>query len=166
MEVSFYRAFVVMAVALLCAGCGSNSEYPSVSGKVTYDGEPLAKIRVVFNPIPVGGSAVPGPYSTGVTDEEGNFSLETRDGQSGAAIGSHKVGFYWSDISVRTLPTLKQSLQESKKSSEDAAKIKSMIAEVEQKLESRPKLEGNLQVKFSVPQEGTDQAVFDLTDLR
>ena len=41
-----------------------------------------------------------------------------------------------------------------------------MIAEVEQKLESRPKLEGNLQVKFSVPQEGTDQAVFDLTDLR
>ena len=76
------------------------------------------------------------------------------------------MGFYWSDISVRTLPTLKQSLQESKKSSEDAAKIKSMIAEVEQKLESRPKLEGNLQVKFSVPQEGTDQAVFDLTDLR
>jgi len=165
-EVSFYRAFVVMAVALLCAGCGSNSEYPSVSGKVTYDGAPLAKIRVVFNPIPVGNSAVPGPYSTGVTDEEGNFSLETRDGQTGAVVGSHKVGFYWSDISVRTLPTLKQSLQESKSSPEDAAKIESMIAEVEQKLESRPKLKGNLQAKFSVPQEGTDQAVFDLTDLR
>ena len=67
----------------------------SCRGKVTYDGEPLAKIRVVFNPIPVGGSAVPGPYSTGVTDEEGNFSLETR---AMANLGQLLVRTRWGSI--------------------------------------------------------------------
>lgn len=164
-EVKNFRAFFIVAVALFSAGCGPSSEYPTVSGKVTFDGAPLSKIRVVFNPIPVGNSAVAGPYSTGVTDEEGNFSLKTRNGESGAVGGAHKVGFSWSDIGVTTLSSLKKSLRDSKDSPEDVAKIKSMIAEVEQKLQSRPKLESNLQAKFSVPQEGTDQAVFELTDL-
>ena len=165
MEVKNFRAFVIMAVALFCAGCGPNSDYPPISGKVTFDWAPLAKIRVVFNPVPVGNSAVAGPYSIGVTDEEGSFSLKTRDGESGAVGGAHKVGFSWSDIGVTTLSSLKKSLRDSKDSPEEVAKIKSMIAEVEQKLESRPKLKANLQAKFSVPQEGTDQAVFELTDL-
>ena len=164
-EVKNFRAFVIMAVALFCAGCGPNSDYPPISGKVTFDWAPLAKIRVVFNPVPVGNSAVAGPYSIGVTDEEGSFSLKTRDGESGAVGGAHKVGFSWSDIGVTTLSSLKKSLRDSKDSPEEVAKIKSMIAEVEQKLESRPKLKANLQAKFSVPQEGTDQAVFELTDL-
>ena len=154
-----------MAVAFFCFGCGPSSKYPTVSGKVTYDGAPLPNIRVVFNPVPVGNSAVAGPYSIGITDEEGSFSLKARDGSAGAVAGSHKVGFYWSDISVTTLPKLKESLREARNSPEDLAKVKKLIAEAEQKLESRPKLQGNLQAKFSVPQEGTDQAVFELTDL-
>lgn len=160
-----YRASITILLAVLCGGCDSGSKYPAVTGLVTYDGTPLSKIRVVFNPIPVGNSAVPGPYSTGVTDQEGKFTLETRDGDGGAVAGSHKVGFYWSDISVTTLSSLKDSLREVRNSPEDSAKIKSLIAEVEQKLKSRPKLRPNLQTKFTVPAEGTDQANFELTYL-
>jgi len=60
---------------------------------------------------------------------------------------------------------LKESLREVKNSPEEAAKVKSLIAEVEQKLNSRQKLRPDLQTKFTVPPEGTDQAGFELTDL-
>lgn len=160
-----FRASSIVLLAVLCGGCGSGSKYPVVTGLVTYEGEPLPKIRLVFNPTPVGNSAVAGPYSTGVTDQEGRFTLETRNGDGGAVAGSHTVGFYWSDIGVTTLSSLKDSLREVKDSPEDAAKIESLIAEVEQKLKSRPKLRHDLQTKFTVPAEGTDQASFELTDL-
>ena len=165
MQRNFFRVSTVVAVALFCVGCGPSSEYSTVSGKVTYDGAPLPSIRVVFNPLPVGNSAVAGPLSLGVTDDEGNFSLKTRDGFAGAVAGPHKVGFYWADVGVTQLASLKVSLAESKNSPEDEAKIKKLIAEVEQKLKSRPKLKGDLQTKFTVPEDGTDQAVFELTDL-
>lgn len=155
-----FLACVVLTGACLCVGCGS--QYPAVSGKVTYDGKPVSGVQLVFNPI--GESVDSGPISLSVTDEQGVFSLETRDGKSGAVAGQHKVGFDWSDIRAYTMRELERSLSEAKGIPEKEAEIKARIAEVKQKLASRPKLKAGLQTMFTVPEGGTDAANFELTD--
>ena len=102
MNCSVLQTSVILSFACLCMGCGS-SEYPTVSGKVTYDGQPLANIEVVFSPLSDSVDTI-APYSTAVTDEAGVFSLKTRDGQLGAVVGQHRVGFAWSDIKSYTVP--------------------------------------------------------------
>jgi len=143
------RTSALLTIACLCIGCGG-SEHPTVSGKVTYDGEPLANIQLVFNPVS-DTTAANAPYSTAVTDENGAFSLKTRDGQLGAA-------------KSYTVRNLKQSLTDSKGDPELEAKFKEKIAAAEQKLASRPTLKANLQTEFTVPTGGSDSVNFELTD--
>ena len=160
MNWNLVRTSVCLTFICLCVGCGS--EYPAVSGKVTYEGKPLANVRLVFNP--VAGSAEPGPFSRGVTDEAGAFSLETRDGKTGAVVGDHKVGFGWSDIRSFTLQELERSLSESKDDPAKVAEIEVKIADVKQKLASRPTLKADLQTTFTVPENGTNEATFELSE--
>ena len=162
MNWNFFRTFVVFAVASVCFGCGS-TEFPEVSGKVTFDGEPVSGVRLVFNPV-AGDTPDPGPYSTAVTDESGVFVLETRDKKPGAVVGLHTVGFDWQDIRSYTMRNLEKALAESKGIPEEEAKIKAKIADVKQKLASRPKLKAGLQTEFTVPDGGTDSANFELTE--
>ena len=157
------RASVILTITCFCIGCGPS--YPPVSGKITYSGEPISGIRVVFSPVGGGNTSADTPFSVGVTDEAGVFSLETGDGESGAVAGLHKVGFDWEDIRSYTLSGLKSSLREARGDPEDAAMLKAKIAEVEQKLASRPRLKSKLQTQFEVPADGSDSVNFELTDL-
>lgn len=153
----------LLLLALVCffVGCDS-SNYSVVSGKVTYEDKPVSGIRVMFTPAASSGNEV--PYSWAVTDESGAFSLETRDGKAGAAIGLHKVGFDWSDIRSYTLQDLKQSLSDAKGNPEREAKVEAEIADVNQKLATRPTLKAGLQTEFNVPEGGDENVVFELTD--
>ena len=162
MNCSVLQTSVILSFACLCMGCGS-SEYPTVSGKVTYDGQPLANIEVVFSPLSDSVDTI-APYSTAVTDEAGVFSLKTRDGQLGAVVGQHRVGFAWSDIKSYTVRNLKQSLSEAEDAPERAAELKDKIAAAKEKLASRPTLKANLKTEFTVPAGGSDSANFELTD--
>jgi len=155
-----FAAFLSV-VCSACIGCGG-SNYPTVSGKVTFDGKPVPKIRVVFSPSPTDESAISGPYSSAVTDENGDFSLKTRNGETGAVVGSHKVGFEWSDIRLDVLPLLKQSIKEFP---DRKAELQSELDSIQQKLESRPKLTSGLQAVFAVTDEGSREANFELTEL-
>jgi hypothetical protein len=66
------------------AGCGSGLLGLSpVSGKVTYNGEPLDGATVTF-------VAADGGVATGITDAQGTFTLIT-GANAGAAKGSYKV---------------------------------------------------------------------------
>ncbi len=65
-------------------GCGGGLELAPASGKVTLDGQPLADAAVTF--VPVEG----GPVASGVTDEQGNFSVNTTN-KPGAVPGEHHV---------------------------------------------------------------------------
>ena len=154
------RTIACLTLICLCVGCGS--KHPPVSGKVTYDDKPLAGVRLVFNPVTDG--ATPAPLSVAVTDEAGVFSLKTRDGVEGAAVGVHKVGFDWSDVKSYTMRDLERSLRESKDDPQKMARIEAEIAVVKQKLASRPSLRADLQTEFTVPDGGTDQANFELSD--
>ncbi len=74
---------------LVFSGC-SKSDAPQtaiVEGRVLMNGLPVPKIGVVFFPV---GS---GPFSSGNTDENGNFKLTTVKPNDGAVVGKHRVAF-------------------------------------------------------------------------
>ena len=88
----------VFAIAITTlAGCGDSSIAP-VSGKVTLDGAPVAGIRLVFSPVLIEGTDA-GPWSSGLTNEAGEYSLETRHKDVGAVVGEHTVSFVY-DLSL------------------------------------------------------------------
>ena len=79
-------------VLLLFAGCGS--QYPSVSGTVSLDGKPAAGVNVLFVPVSTKENPFPGPFAEATTDENGRYTLVTRDGSKGATPGMNVVEFY------------------------------------------------------------------------
>ncbi len=85
------RARLALALALVLAlGCGGKKFVP-VSGKVTLNGQPLAGATVSFQPMASEGSAEAAPGSVGKTDANGEYALTASTGQSGAAVGKHRV---------------------------------------------------------------------------
>jgi len=86
-------AVAFLAVIALIQGCGDDVAAPprelgKVNGTVTLDGRPLTGVEIIFSPDEGGGS------SAGVTDDQGNFSLEySGGGRIGAVVGSHTIAF-------------------------------------------------------------------------
>jgi hypothetical protein len=82
------RCGILCGIALLAglAGCGrSDAELAAVAGRVTFDGQPLAGARVMFQP------ETTGSPSYGATDGEGRYELGYKRGVTGAMIGRHVV---------------------------------------------------------------------------
>ena len=77
-------------VVLLALGCGSNKFAP-VSGTVTLNGQPLANASVSFQPVAPGGTVEAGVGSSGKTGPNGEFTLVSSTGQTGAVVGQHRV---------------------------------------------------------------------------
>lgn len=75
-------------LSCLMTGCGSSSgpELAEVSGTVTIQGMPGARVSVAFYPEAEGGSP-----SIGSTDESGQYSLMFSTDRSGAMPGKHRV---------------------------------------------------------------------------
>jgi len=76
----------------LTVGCGSGS-FPTsqVTGKVLCKGMPVANVRVFFEPLQTGKSALVGKSGYGVADKEGAFVLSTYGDGDGAVVGRHRV---------------------------------------------------------------------------
>lgn len=70
---------------VILAGCGGDSGFAPVSGRVLLDGKPIEGAAVLFEPESGG---VP---ATGVTNANGEFSLSTTGHGPGAAVGKHGV---------------------------------------------------------------------------
>jgi hypothetical protein len=74
---------------LVLAGCGGGAPtLAPVSGKITFDGKPVANAMVSFIPI--------GPHSNissnGRTNANGEYTLTTvKDNKAGALVGKHRV---------------------------------------------------------------------------
>jgi hypothetical protein len=74
----------------LIAGCNASSKVAAVSGIVTLDGQPLANAAVSFQP--TGNDRLnPGPGSTGLTNDKGEYTLEVTGRGHGAIVGLHRV---------------------------------------------------------------------------
>ena len=155
---------VLFGIAVLSfAGCGGTSIAP-VSGKVTVDGKPVEGIRLVFSPILTEGKKDPGPWSSGLTNSAGEFTLETRYKDSGAVVGEHTVSFVYDDIG--NIDTYKELRREARQEGDQAAlkAAEKDIADYQSRQKTRPKSSGNYTEKFAVPAGGTTEANFDLPD--
>src|SRR4051794_33074290 len=74
---------------LLASGCNKGVPVAEVSGIVKMDGKPVPNVKIMFMPDPQKGTA--GPFSAGLSDDEGHFKLTCEDERSGAVVGWHKV---------------------------------------------------------------------------
>ena len=158
-------AAILMLGLLSTVGCGGGG-YPKVSGKVTADGQPVPMVRVVFTPVAEGDNHFPGPYSMGVTDEQGIYVLRTRDGETGAVEGAPKVGFEWADVEVDEVSSQKEQLEIFKDDPAKVAEVERRIAELKKAIAGRPKVGlGEIQ-QINISSEGTDSADFDVSRVK
>src|SRR5688572_26514063 len=67
-----------------CGGAGSSTDFGDASGTVTYQGRPVSGAMVMAYP-------ETGPIASGLTDNEGRFTLATGPQQPGVALGPIKV---------------------------------------------------------------------------
>ena len=155
-----YRTLLLLIVFVAVAGCSQNT-YPPVSGKVTVDGEPVPSVTVVFTPVGSPSTPNPGPYSTAITNEQGNFTLRTRRDDGGAVPGPHRVGIEYAD--QEKMRDLKFNLRQADDESKPA--IQKKIDELKTLFKSRIKVPANVIYKFEVPKEGTSKANFELNSL-
>jgi len=80
-------ALLGFVLILTTSGCGSDGqlETATVSGKVTYNGDPLQIGSLLF--VPVGG----GPSAQANIEPDGSYTMGTYDLTDGAIPGEHKV---------------------------------------------------------------------------
>jgi len=92
--------WIVVVVAITSLGCGAEAlSLVEVRGTITYRGKPVSNATVTFYP-------QQGPPAFGVSDSQGQFSLET-NGQPGAVPEMAKV----SVVAVEELRNLPPSEQ-------------------------------------------------------
>lgn len=122
------------------------------------DGEPVSGATVVFTPVGSAAAPIPGPYSSGVTNEQGEFTLRTRRDDDGAVPGPHRVGVEYGD--KEELSELKFELREADEKFKPA--IQQRIDELKTLFKTRVKIPTNVVHQFEVPKDGTASANFEL----
>ena len=152
-----FRYYSVLCLVCL-VGCFGGDFVP-VSGVVTIDGEPKENVRVVFAPMATEETNTPGPPSLGVTDAEGRYELETRDGYRGAVVGKHNVTFTYADL--EHLEDLR-AWRGNADSKEDFEAAKAAIAYVEEQISIRGAISESSMQTIIVPERGRQDADFEI----
>ena len=165
---TFKLAVVLVATATLSfIGCGGDGfKIAKVSGKVTSNGQPVPGIRVIFNPRLTPDTAISGPWSSGTTNDQGEFTLVTRYDKPGAVVAVHDVSFAYADVDAEELEELRDELEEaqSEGEKEEFERIKKRIEKVKGLLKGRPAISEDLMMEFEVPSGGTTEANFDVSE--
>ncbi len=136
-----FHLLLLGTVCLVMLGCGgSEFDIVPVSGKVTLNGEPLVGAQVRLQP--TGGAENPGPSSTGLTNDQGEYVMKTIDGETGAVVGHHRVSI--TSNPFREVPAGDSDVSPNE---ERVPKRYNLLSEV----------------TLDVPEGGNDGADFDLT---
>ena len=144
--------FLLLICSLL--GCGKKHSCVPVSGVVTVDGKPEGGIKLYFTPVAIEDEINPGPYSTAITDENGSFVLETRNGDPGAVAGKHRAVLSYADpgSAGKTLTT--PDAEEVRKEALKRRKARGLTQREE---EATP-----VRIEVEVPSDGTDALKFEV----
>ncbi len=168
----FIRGLVLAFAGLgAMTGCGSNPfVLAPVSGRVTVDGQPVAGLRIAFEPVGSAERRAPGPEAIGVTDEDGWFTLKTlsESPRRGAVVGKCRVRIW-------TLPSnQKDRLTDVQAPGFDPVKEvkdlrEQLRSQARKKAANRPtgslplRYNDNTELSFDVPPNGTDKADFSIS---
>ncbi len=155
-------------VLMMFAGCGGDSgNLAPVSGIVTHNGKPVPKVLITFSPQPVGENYAPGPYSVGVTGDDGKFTLKTRYDDEGALIGKHSFSIRYSDVDPSKMNELRDAMAEAKEEKMEAEfkDAQKRIKELTKKLKGRPVLKRRYHQILDVPSNGTQDLKLELNEL-
>jgi hypothetical protein len=115
----YLQALALLACLAMYSGCGGPHEFGGivvhpVSGKATYDGEPLVDASVVLHPVAPTGDDFYLPR--GKVQSDGTFQLSTYSQFDGAPEGEYKVVFDWvgshDGLSEDEIDELEQQLPE------------------------------------------------------
>lgn len=127
-------SFALLVLISIClVGCGHRSQFgmAPVSGTVTIDGTPTADVVVIFSPVANDNTSIVGPFSTGVTDAQGNFTLKSKRGHAGAVIGAHTVSCQHRAYNPEAVDNLRQRIQAARNrpngSAENLADLKQQL---------------------------------------
>ena len=156
-----------LAVFLMAfSGCGGG-DFAPVSGTVTSDGKPVPKLRVVFSPVPIGDDPAVAPFSIGITDENGKFTLETRYGDPGAFVGQHTTSFQYTDIGEDAMTDMRDQMDDAKDSGDNEAyrEAQENIIKMKAKLKGRPILMKRYNAVVTIPEGGSDDFKLELTEM-
>lgn len=153
----------LVILATLVAGCGKS--YPNVSGTVTLNGKPVANVNVLFVPVSTKEQPFPGPYAEAVTDSTGKYSLVTRSGKPGATPGLNIVEFYSAGLSGRDFLKESESIMAMADSSTHSKIERSQSAKSKSMGKGDP-LSPDARTEFTVPEQGTNTADFELSNLK
>ena len=85
-SIDFRRRFVLLVIGLACVGCGEKdplaAKRGSVSGTVTFDGQPVEEGRITFTPVGTEGQLA------GAEIKDGKYTIPLKEGP---VAGQHKV---------------------------------------------------------------------------
>ncbi len=84
-KLGFAPAVTAMMLLSCVVGCGGRSDVGTVTGKVTFGGQPLRAAEVQFNPDAAGRNSV------GYTDANGEYELLYTPSVNGALVGQHNI---------------------------------------------------------------------------
>ncbi|HBN77861.1 MAG TPA: hypothetical protein DD473_19035 [Planctomycetaceae bacterium] len=84
MRLNGHKEICFLVIFLLGCGGASKLDTVPVTGMVTYNGEPIADASVTFYP-------EKGRAASGMTDQDGIYTLTTYESGDGAVAGKHKV---------------------------------------------------------------------------
>lgn len=165
-SIKFLSISLVAVCLFAFSGC-SGGDFVPVSGTVTSGGKPVPKLRVVFSPSPVGNDHAVGPFSLGVTDDEGKFTLKTRHGDLGAMAGQHTTSYQYTDIGEDAMGELRDQLADAKEEGDQEGfeKARKNIVKMQAKLKGRPVLMQRYTGKISIPEGGTDDLKVELDEM-
>lgn len=92
------------ATVILAAGCGPRTEFATVEGTITQGGRPLPGVAVIF--VPAAEGQRDAFRATGITNEEGSYTLVSDSGREGVVVGPYRVCL----IDTRAIPMPKFSI--------------------------------------------------------
>ena len=154
----------LVSVSLVGCGAGDPFALAPVSGTVTIDGLPAANVVVTFTPAANDSTAIVGPFSSAVTDDQGKFTLKSKQGSLGAVVGQHSVSCQHRGYNPEAESNLRSQIQSARGSGEGADK---RISELKKSLEEAKKQkmipERYSNINLTVGNDGLADHKFELT---
>ncbi|QDT63348.1 hypothetical protein [Calycomorphotria hydatis] len=143
---------------MLMSGCGNSGDGPQivpVSGQVTINGKPAAHVLVRFKPELTSDSIDSGPASAAFADEEGRYKLQVTVGERamGAVVGQHRVSI----LGRESKDAVREWTPENPEDVIGEPRPPLTLPEVRLTKQQRKQ-----QLTFTVPEDGTNSADFDL----